>query len=297
MNRLTFLILVSAFFIASCETPQYSHIEVYNGYNERVEFTLNNELHKINPNEVAYFKSEKRAQLFQFGQTKELIKTKENERFLINLALDTIIKEELLYGTAYSTNSSASGGVIPSTLIKLRGKKYFGPYEITTGKLVIRKYDFSLKEKAPQTITSSSSNPYAQYSKKWNEYYKLSTVDGFVASNQALNDREEFINPIVLASSKILKEGIEIDMQQTSIFLKDNGQNIGYISKARVTNNDLLELYESKYYQKERDGAMKEIIMKIPNCDVVMENGTRHKGALVDVIMVEKWPNPRIIIK
>ena len=283
----------------SCkDTNQYSHIEVYNNFNEPVEFTLNNELHKINPKEVAYFASPKRAQLFQFGQVKELIKTKENERFLINLALDTIIKEELLYGKSYTTDPNTSGGKLPSVLIKLRGKKYFGPYEIIPKKLTIRKYDFGLNTKAPSRISSDDPNFRGNnYLKNWTEYYKLSTVEEFVNGRRSLNDSKDFIFPVVLASAKILDETISLRMQQQALFVDKNGKSIGDISNARVTSDDRLELFGPRIYNQEKDGAIKKAIIAIPNCNVVLKDGTKNKNVDVEIVLVDKHHNSRMILK
>jgi len=299
MKNLTYLSLVFAVLITSCkDTNQYSHIEVYNNFNEEVEFTLNNERHTIKSKGLSYFASPKRAQLFQFGQVKELIKTKENERFLINLALDTIIKEELLYGSSYSSDPNASGGSMPSNLIKLRGNKYFGPYEVITQKLTIRKYDFSMNEKAPSMISSNDANWKGRsVYKNWTEYFKLSTVDEFVASRKSLNESKEFIFPIVLASAKILNNEISITMQQQAIFLKKNGEGIGDISSARVTSDDRLELLKPRLYNKEKDGAIKEKIIIIPDCSIVLKDGTKNKDAKVDIVLVENHPNARVVVR
>ena len=131
MKNLSYLSLIVLIIFTACEPAAYSYIEVYNGFDEPVEFSLNDELHKINAKELLSFSNGERGQYFQFGQTKEFIKTNINEKILINLSLDTIVKEELLYGTGSSQSSASSGSVIASNLIKLRGKKYFGPYELS----------------------------------------------------------------------------------------------------------------------------------------------------------------------
>lgn len=299
MKNLIYLLIISSIILTSCtDNTKYSHIEVYNNYGEQVEFILNDERHTIKPKELLYFASPKRAQLFQFGQEKQLIKTKENERFLINLALDTIIKEELLYSTSYSADPNASGGSMPSKLIKLRGNKYFGPYEMINKKLVIRKYDFSMNEKAPTTISSNSASWKGKgFYKKWTEYFKLSTVDEFVSSRKSLNDSKDFILPIALASAKLLNDEITITMQQQALFINRNGKVIGDISSARVTTDDRLELKNPRVYTKEDDGAIIEKIIIIPDCSVVLKDGTRNKNAKVDVVLVDNHSNPRVVVR
>ncbi len=277
--------------LCSCrDSESYSHIHVYNNFNEPVDFTLNNERHQLPAKQNVYFKSPKRSQLFEFGQEKQLIKTKENETFLFNLAKDTVIKEQIFYTIGYGEPKTE--GKIPSTLIKLRGKKYFGEYELITNKFVIKDLDFTINEDPLPKL--SSKNPY----QKNRTLIKVSSVEEFMSSRKSMNDSQGFIEQILLASAKILNDDFTLKMQQQVIFIQKNGETIGDIGEARVSHDDYLEIFRSnRFYNEQKDGKIKETIITIPRLNTILEDGSMKENTRIDVVLCANHNNPRIIFK
>ena len=299
MKYFKFLTLFLSLLFFSCEEVVYSYLELYNSSDKEITVKVNDYDYTVKPNDKVKVASSTRETKFEYDGEIQLIKTKEKERFLVSLQGDTIIKTELLYGKAVSYQESLNAeGSTPHQVIKLRNNKYYLPAEVISDKLVIRNFDFSINEDPPSKISSDSDNfKSSPYLKQWKEYYKLYTVDELMNAYPPLNLSKELIEPMVNGLATVLNPDISFNVRSAWLNINLKGQEIGHIGSARVSNDNILELTRFQEYNKKEHGAITEVIIKIPVCNITKNGKVIQEEVSLDVVMSEKTPNPSVIIK
>lgn len=285
--------------IVSCSGPDYTHVELYNASADAVTATVNDQTYKVNPKEVAYVSSKSKEQFFEYGVEKQLIKTQEQERFLVNLLKDSIVRLELLYDNKLAKGVDlVQEGSIPYKVIKLRDKKYYLPAELITNQLVFKDYDYTIGEMAPKSseigeIEFNKNN----YRKQWKGYFKLYSIEELMESYKAINREPTFVQQIMNASIKVLNPDFTIRLQNGIASVNRKGKSIGQLGNARVSNDDVIEFDKADVYDPAAHGSIAEVIAKIPRCNFTTGKKIVHKEVTVDVVLVEKSTSPKVVIR
>ncbi len=285
--------------LLACNEADFAHIELYNASSDVVTAIVNAETYKVNPNETAYISSKEKEQFFEYGIEKQLIKTDEHERFLVNLQKDTIIRLELLYDNTIGKGTNVvQEGNIAYKIIKLRDKKYYLPAEIIKDQLVFKDYDFSVGEKALASLESGKNkSKINNYRKDWKGYYKLFSIEELMQSYMAINREPTFVQQTMNASIKILNPEYKFRLMNESARVVQKGKSIGSLGVARVSNDDVIEFDKPEMASGESVGSIKEIIAKIPRCNITSAGKMLHKEVSVDVVILENSPGTKLVVR
>lgn len=194
--------------------------------------------------------------IIKINDTEYNFELKSNEKILINLGRDSIFKEELIYGNEIgrTIHNAKSEFKTPLALYAIHKKLYAGYYQLTN-ETIIQGWDYGLGEIPGQSINVGDDYFFMK------RFYKIYTVDEFVANVKAISDNNKFIQNTLDDNIENLDEKYEILVTQNN-YLKVrllNSNKYNTVGKVVLDDKYRLEISPNLYDYKKHGKITKQV--------------------------------------